>query len=179
MRSPCHVPAGFGWRIQQDCKWAIRSTSYHYTPWCSRQNDTILWIPRTKLSTRHDHQALQANDRDKDSRREEVQKDFATRQQLQPNSPNVVRQNTCLSVGGNARANPDARFVRWLTLVSTGPTRPNRLEITLYSSILIAIRRSPNLWVKIQWGNCLSRERSFRFKFKLKIWSVHRHTITV
>jgi hypothetical protein len=26
-----------------------------------------------------------------------------------------------------------------------GPTRPNRLEITLYSSILIAIRRSPNL----------------------------------
>ena len=45
----------------------------------------------------HDHQALQANDRDKDSCREEVPKDFATRQQLPPNSPNVVRQNTCLS----------------------------------------------------------------------------------
>jgi hypothetical protein len=66
-------------------------------PQCSRQNDPILRIPRTKLSTRHDHQTLQANDRDKDSRREEVQKDFASRQRLQPNCPNVVRQNTCLS----------------------------------------------------------------------------------
>ena len=52
----------------------------------------------------------------------------------------VVESFPDLHVEGNARANPDARFIRWLTLVSTGPTRPNRLEETLslaycYSSL--------------------------------------------
>jgi hypothetical protein len=40
----------------------------------------ILQIPSTKLFMHHDHQALQANDRDKDSCKEEVPKDVMTRQ---------------------------------------------------------------------------------------------------
>ena len=94
---PYHVPAEVGWWIQQDCTQAIWSASNCRTSWCSWQNDTIMWIPGTKLFMRHDHQALQANDRDKGSCREEAPTDFATRQWLQPDSPNVVQQNTCIS----------------------------------------------------------------------------------
>ena len=66
------------------------------------------------------------------------------------------------------------------TLVSIGLTGPNRLGVTLLLSILIAIRHSPNLWVKISGEIASLRDpKKIRFTSRsgvpAKIWSAHEH----
>jgi hypothetical protein len=56
----------------------------------------ILWIPLARLALRHDHQAVQTNDRDQGTRREEVLEDPTAGIRLQPDHPDVVRSNPCI-----------------------------------------------------------------------------------
>jgi hypothetical protein len=63
-------------------------------------------------------------------------------------------------------------FVRWLTLVSIGPTRPSRLGETLYLVfLLLFVVLQIYEWKSVGKSSLLEISRKIRFNFKKRIFS--------